>query len=197
MERRRQDAIEEIVLVALELIDRDGFDATSVESIAAAAGCAPRTFYRYFGTKENVLFHDVPARLDELMEKLDESLAAGAPVWESVSEAVTEFVTRFDATENHPPTGTRRMTLWRKEPALRARYLEYVIEAEQRITASIGRHRGTDPETDDLAQLIAVAATGAARTAVFTHASPEHDGEQLQQHLRASLAVFARGLADL
>jgi AcrR family transcriptional regulator len=50
MERRKQGAIDEIARTALELFARDGFEATSVEAIAAAAGCSPRTFYRYFGS---------------------------------------------------------------------------------------------------------------------------------------------------
>lgn len=52
MARRRQSALREIVDVALELFQRNGFEATTVETIAATAGCSPRTFYRYFGSKE-------------------------------------------------------------------------------------------------------------------------------------------------
>ena len=59
MERRKQTARQEIVSVALGLFVRDGFDATTVESIAAAVGCSARTFYRYFGSKEDVMFHDL------------------------------------------------------------------------------------------------------------------------------------------
>lgn len=60
MERRRQDSRDEIVAIAIGLFVRDGFEATTVEAIAEAAGCSPRTFYRYFGSKEDVMFHDLP-----------------------------------------------------------------------------------------------------------------------------------------
>ena len=42
--------------VALELFRTRGFDQVTVEDVCAAAGVAPATFYRYFGTKEEVVF---------------------------------------------------------------------------------------------------------------------------------------------
>ncbi len=41
---------------ALELFRTSGFEQVTVEDVCAAAGVAPATFYRYFGTKEEVVF---------------------------------------------------------------------------------------------------------------------------------------------
>jgi AcrR family transcriptional regulator len=48
---------EALIDAALELFARDGFDATHSDRIAEQAGVSPRTFFRYFPTKESVFFH--------------------------------------------------------------------------------------------------------------------------------------------
>jgi AcrR family transcriptional regulator len=69
MERTRR----EIAAVAMRLFKKKGFADTSVDEIAAAADVAPRTFYRYFPTKEDVFFSDTIAEA-----ALRGRLAAGA-----------------------------------------------------------------------------------------------------------------------
>jgi AcrR family transcriptional regulator len=189
--RRRVEAVEQIAVVALGLFERDGFDATSVEAIAAAAGCSPRTFYRYFGAKDDVILYDVPEILDELRRVLDGYLDDGLTPWEAVTETYTRFIGRFDETD--PGIPVRRMRLCLSEPTLRTCYLRYIYEAEQVVADRLHRHRGSTPLVDELPQLIAVAATGAYRVTLFTHL-PAGDGRKLAEHLRVALAAFASGL---
>ena len=59
-----------VVAAALELFERQGFEATSVEQIAQAAGVSRSTFFRQFGGKEDVVFADHEVLLDELREWL-------------------------------------------------------------------------------------------------------------------------------
>ena len=86
MERQRQGAADEIVRAAIELFTRDGFEATPVEAIAAEAGCSRRTFYRYFGSKEDVLFQDLPAAFERMREVLRGHLEEGLDLWMAVTE---------------------------------------------------------------------------------------------------------------
>lgn len=60
----------DIAASAVSLFLRDGFDATTVDQIADDAGVARRTFFRYFPSKEAVLFSEFTARQALVRERL-------------------------------------------------------------------------------------------------------------------------------
>lgn len=190
LERRKQETTRDIVATAIELIDRDGFENTTVETIAAAAGCSPRTIYRYFGTKEDVIFHDLAEVIAGFGAALQSRLQAGQEEWPALTDALVEFIARFDVT--NPKAAVSRMELWLREPLLKARYLQYVDQTEQMVLDILCRHRRTKPKADDVAQLMAVAAVGAYRVTMATHRVARGNGK-LAVHLRQSLNTLAQG----
>lgn len=65
---------------ALALFEANGYAATSVEQIAAAADVAPMTVYRYFATKENTVVSVwLTPEMREVLETLADELALGGP----------------------------------------------------------------------------------------------------------------------
>ena len=60
----------ELAAVAQRLFVAHGFDETSVEDIATAAGISRRTFFRYFSAKADVCFADSPTELVRLQQAL-------------------------------------------------------------------------------------------------------------------------------
>jgi AcrR family transcriptional regulator len=68
---------------AMRLFTDKGFDGTTVEEIADAADVSARTFFRYFATKDEVLFGDHEPRL-EAMRALLEQRPADEPVMVSL-----------------------------------------------------------------------------------------------------------------
>lgn len=56
--RKKAATMHRIQMVALSLFDEHGFDAVTIEQVAAAAEVSPSTVYRYFSTKEGLVVHD-------------------------------------------------------------------------------------------------------------------------------------------
>src|SRR3978361_2243982 len=71
-ERKKARPREALQDAAMGRFCRQGFDGTTVEEIAEACEVSPRTFFRYFPTKEDVLFADAAARRERLLEVIAE-----------------------------------------------------------------------------------------------------------------------------
>src|ERR1700692_4616860 len=54
-ERKRRETLRRVAETGLKLFVENGYEATTLESIAAASGIAARTFFHYFKTKDEIL----------------------------------------------------------------------------------------------------------------------------------------------
>jgi AcrR family transcriptional regulator len=88
--QKRDVTRERLRRCALARFRRLGFEKASVADIAADAGVTERTFYRYFPTKETVLFQDLTSRLDWFAAALDVR-----PEKESILDSVRVAVESF------------------------------------------------------------------------------------------------------
>ena len=73
-ERRRLETSAAIIAASRELFVRQGYDATTMDDVADAAVVSRRTLFRYFPTKEDLVFSDEDAMLGVVLDAL-----AGAP----------------------------------------------------------------------------------------------------------------------
>lgn len=62
-EQKKQQTRCSIEKAAIELFSRKGFDATSMEDIASAAGVGKATIYGYFSAKDDIFLHYCDERL--------------------------------------------------------------------------------------------------------------------------------------
>ncbi|MBZ4486970.1 TetR/AcrR family transcriptional regulator [Microbacterium sp. cx-55] len=130
----------DVVAAALDLFARQGFEATSVDQIAQAAGISRSTFFRQFGGKDDVVFADH----EELLERLRTYLSGEhADPWEAVCEASLQVFRHFAA---DPELARRRYTVVRGVPALRDREIVTVFRYERLFDEYLRRSLpGLDP----------------------------------------------------
>ena len=76
--------------VGIRLFTDRGFDETSVDDIAAAAGIGRRTFFRYFPSKADLVWGDFDGELLRMRDCLAR-LDPGLPMMEAVRRAVIDF----------------------------------------------------------------------------------------------------------
>jgi AcrR family transcriptional regulator len=112
---------DEVMRQAWLLFSRQGFEATTVDQIAAAAGMSRRTFFRYFTGKDELVL----TRLVESGESVVEAFRArpaGEPVWTSLRRAFDEGVVQQEA---HADLARPLLVMLRTEPGVRATVVEW------------------------------------------------------------------------
>ena len=124
--------------LAFELFARKGFDETTVDDIAAAAGIARRTFFRYFSSKNDLVWGDFEGQLRRLRALLDEA-DPHAPMMDAVRRAVVEF-NRFDPQD--VPWHRQRMQLILGVPTLQADATLRYASWRSVITAFVAERTG-------------------------------------------------------
>jgi AcrR family transcriptional regulator len=189
-ERKKARLRVEMTRAAVELFKRQGFDATTVEQIAAEVETSPRTFFRYFGSKEDVLFGDTPDRLASLRERLDNAGADEQPI-EVIKETLTDQILNFTIFDD-PQLEADCARLWVSEPAPRRRYIEIVLEWETVISEYLARCWQTSADSVEC-RLVAMALIAAVRVCLERGAQGL-DAAQLA--LEQGFALLERGVRD-
>ncbi|WAL64951.1 TetR family transcriptional regulator [Amycolatopsis cynarae] len=154
--RRTQDAI---IDAALRLFEEKGYDAVAVDEIAAAAEVSPRTFYRYFPAKEDVLLGGQDSE-----EATRGALAARLPGESDVDFLARAMIAGLTAAD--PERTLRGYRLVQAVPALQARMFQLVWRGGQEhfVEALLG----DQPRTRDVelrAHVLTHAVTDALRVA--------------------------------
>ncbi|GGM80883.1 putative transcriptional regulatory protein TetR [Thermopolyspora flexuosa] len=186
--RRPVTTAAELTHVAIRLFRDQGFEATTVDDIAAAAGIGRRTFFRYFPSKNDVLWGDFDQRLADLREFLRRQ-PRSAPLMEALRAAVLEF-NRLPPEEIHWHRERMRLLLY--VPALQAHsILRYA--AWRNVIAEYAAERLGLRTDDHPPQAIAWALLGVALGAYEQWL--RHEDADLSRLLEAGLDMLRSGFA--
>jgi AcrR family transcriptional regulator len=163
-ERKKAKTRKVLADTATELFAEQGFDHTTVEAIAEACEVSPRTFFRYFSSKEDVLFAAGDERLRQLLDSIASRPSGEAPL-RSMREAALSLVPEY--TSDRAQLITRKRIIAETQ-SLRSRGLERQLGWEDAVTDAFGQ-RITDagPATIEL-RLVASVTTATLRAALHT-----------------------------
>jgi AcrR family transcriptional regulator len=154
-ERKKARTRATLIDAAVELCDRQGFERTTVDQIAAIADVSPRTFSRYFATKDAIAV----ALLDDAIDMVAAELARQPTDIDHFEALRRSYVSMYTNTKSAPPgalsaermMGTVRIIM--TSPTLRQAALEYRRHA---VNVELAKRLGVDIENRRLKLVSAV-----------------------------------------
>ncbi len=152
----------ELAAAAMELFGAKGYEATTVDEIAARAGVARRTFFRHFRSKEEAIFPDH----DDTLIRAEAVLNAAPPhenPLDTVCRGIKEVMKMYASS---PAVSIERYRLTREVPTLREREIASVARYERLFTRYLLGHFDEQAHHDgDDDPLLAEVAASAVVTA--------------------------------
>lgn len=185
--RRPSTSKESLAAVGIELFTEIGFDQTSIDDIAEAAGIARRTFFRYFPSKNAVAWGDFDGHLEEMRRHLA-ATSDDVPLSAALTAALLDFNTFPDSEAEHHRA---RMGLILGTPALQG-YSSVMYQGWRKVIAEfVARRLGIAPE-DHLPRTVGHLLLGVAISAYEQWlAEPDSD---LRALLVTGMQTVTRGL---
>ncbi|GJF15628.1 putative mycofactocin biosynthesis transcriptional regulator MftR [Mycolicibacterium cyprinidarum] len=186
--RRRSTSWEHISDVAIDLFMAKGFDDVSVDDVAAAAGIARRTLFRYYPSKNALPWGDFDAHLEH-MRTLLANADPGVSIRDALRTALLAF-NSFDDTARH----RQRMRLILETETLQAYSMTMYAGWRGVVAAFVAERLGVTP-TDLVPQTVAWTTLGVA-LAAYEHWLEDETGS-LPSALAEAFDMLAPGLTDL
>jgi AcrR family transcriptional regulator len=186
--RTRQAVYAEITRTAMELFLERGFAATTIDDIATAAGISRRSFFRYFGTKEDIVLGDLAAQ-GELIRKELEARPATEDAWTALINALRNAL----ALGQDDATMLKVSKMLYGTPSLRARSIEKHLHWQALLTPEIRRRLGAAPDDEHDVRADAIVACVLTCLDVAGEAWTRSDGRQSLEDLATSAITAVRG----
>lgn len=179
-ERKKRRTRQAMIDAAMRLYREKGFEAMTVADIAREADVAPRTFFGYFESKEDVFLGRGDERLELLVRAVRERDRR-----EPILTALRRELLREGEPQDQPEAaGAPRLSELMSHPAianrLRTRWNRWEDTLAEAIAADVGAGEG-DPEP----RVVAAALTGAIRVAAWAAL-----GEQRGRRTEVARRVF-------
>jgi AcrR family transcriptional regulator len=173
-ERKVLETRRTILTAARQLFEADGYAETTVERIAEAADVAPRTFFRYFPTKESLLFADFDTVRREMLARLTQRPADEDPL-DSLAAALQWMAGEIEQHADDISWGFRICTEQIGDGVYEKTLLRE--DSNTRIAAFIAERLGVDQELDPRPMAWSMAVMGVFSAAMRTASARVRAGQ--------------------
>lgn len=143
-ERKKLKTRESIQRTALRLFEKQGYEETTIEEIAAAAEISPSTFFNYFPTKEDVVLFDA---YDPMAIQMFRDLPKDEPLSAGLRKVLEALSAAFEQDEQ---TILARGRLFLEVPELRARIWDEVERTQLLVAQVLAERTGRRPDDFEL-----------------------------------------------
>jgi AcrR family transcriptional regulator len=182
-EQKRLETLRRIAETGLKLFIVHGYEGTTLEAIAAAAGISRRTFFYYFKSKEEVLLAwQGSGFVEALRPAMLEESPHQAPL-DAVRHCLLKLISRYETKESIIVDRLLRST-----EALRARKQAVYVDMEQALLGTMCE-LWPEPKRRASLQIVAMVSIGAMRLAMETWRQ-ENGKRSLAKYLRESFATL-------
>lgn len=152
--RKKERTRDDLASAAVALFIERGYDATTVDDIAAAVDVSARTFFRYFPTKEDVVVDFLRAGSVDLSQELAQR-PVDEPLPTALRSATQHWAQATEAAGDRAKQLRQLLDVLRSAPLLRARFDDERHRKTAAIAAIVASRLGVDAATDPRPQLIA------------------------------------------
>jgi AcrR family transcriptional regulator len=177
-ERRKRQLKSELSRQAIQLFTQKGFEETTIDEIVDPLAVSKRTLFRYFATKEDLVFAWYEELTDELVRALEARPKAEAP-FESVCETLLSLLHYYD---ENPKWALAMTRLAKATPALVGKSFEKRSIWERELAKALAKRLPHAPTRELTARV-----TVAAALAAFTCAIDEWTDSRGKANIRAVL----------
>lgn len=171
-ERKRVETHARIQSEAMRLFLERGFETTTLDDIAKAAGVSRRSLFHYFGSKEEIVFAAKADFPDIIVEAINRR-PADEPLLDIVENALTDMAVRYQS-----PQARDLARLIHDTPSLSAGD-QAKYEKIERVLAKALADRKSLPETDVACRVTASTAIGILKLATEAWLAGEDSGPEV------------------
>lgn len=186
-ERKQRETRQRIAEVALRLFLTDGYESTTLDAIAAAAGISRRTFFSYFKSKDDIILFGMEADSAELIAELLKTSPDVRPL-DAVQDLLVKRIAQHTTEEM-----TAIDNLMLSSESLLARKQAFYAKQEQALFLAL-REVWRQPERQSALRMVAMVSVGALRLALQAWREQVGQRKPAAQFLRDAFERLRTGL---